>query len=39
MQQYGYDLVHLSEGSAFFKNKAGEPQVYLIFERDQNPEP
>ncbi len=39
MQHYGYALVHVSQGSAFFKNKAGEPQVYLIFERQQNPQP
>jgi hypothetical protein len=33
MEQFGYRLAFYSEGSEFFENTLGEPQVYFVFER------
>jgi hypothetical protein len=32
-EREGYDLVHVSKGTAFFKDEPGELQLYLIFVR------
>ena len=33
MHNSGYQVAFTADGSAFFKNKRGEDQVYLVFER------
>jgi hypothetical protein len=33
VNEHGYRLVYYANGSAFFKDRAGEPQLYLVFER------